>query len=250
MISLINNKKLLIIEMSILFLQISNLESKNVIGTYLPQDMKNSSLRNELEKKSNELLNSIQADNGTIKKVIDFKTAKDKVIKVFYYTTNSGILYLSFIEISLLSLPKFEENNVYDLLLNLENQNIKKLVDDNGKLTNVGIQNLKFSIEKYQQNNDLDNDEQIHKISLINDHLNDVKNNMKENVKNIMTNMQDMNEIEGKSVSIKDTSLRFRQSSKRLENKMRRSCYRNIAIFISLIIVLGIVIYLLNKTIF
>ena len=175
--------------MSILFLQISNLEKKNVIGTYLPQDMQNSSLKDELEKKANELLNTITVDNESIKKRgLDFKTIKDKAIKIFYYTTNSGILYLSFIEISLLDLPKFEENNVYDLFLNLENQNIKKLVNENGKLTNVGIQNLKFSIEKYQQTNDLVDDAQTQKISLINDHLNDVKNNMKENVKSLMNN--------------------------------------------------------------
>ena len=232
--------------MSILFLQISNLENKNIIGTYLPEDMQNSSLKEELEKKSNEVLNSITVNNESKKRGMDFKTVKDKAIKIFYYTTTSGILYLSFIEIALLDLPKFEENNVYDLFLNLENQNIKKLVDDNGKLSNVGMQNLKFSIEKYQQTNDTD-DAQTQKISLINDHINDVKNNMKENVKNMMTNMQDMNEIEGKSVTIKDTSLRFKQDSKGLENRMRRNFYRNLIILICLIIVLVYIIYLFVK---
>ena len=226
--------------MSILFLQISNLEKKNIIGTYLPQDIQNSSLKDELEKKANELLNTITVDNEGIKKRgLDFKTNKDKAIKIFYYTTNSGILYLSFIEIALLDLPKFEENNIYDLFINLENQNIKKLVDENGKLTNVGMQNLKFSIEKYQQDNDLSDDAQTQKISLINDHINDVKNNMKENVKNMMTNMQDMNEIEGKSVSIKDTSLKFRQDSKGLEN------YGSLIIFFCIAIVLWFFIFLL-----
>ena len=152
--------------MSILFLQISNLENKNIIGTYLPEDMQNSSLKEELEKKSNEVLNSITVNNESKKRGMDFKTVKYIAIKIFYYTTTSGILYLSFIEIALLDLPKFEENNVYDLFLNLENQNIKKLVDDNGKLSNVGMQNLKFSIEKYQQTNDTD-DAQTQKISLI-----------------------------------------------------------------------------------
>ena len=178
--------------MSILFLQISNLETKNVIGTYLPLEMQNSSLKDELEKKSNELLNSITVDNESKKRGIDFKTIKEKAIKIFYYTTNRGILYLSFIEISLLDLPKFEENNVYDLFLNLENQNIIKLV-------------------------------------------------------NVMNNMQDMNEIEGKSVSIKDTSLRFRRDSKGLENKMRRNFYRNSIIFVCLVIALAFILYLFFK---
>ena len=226
--------------MSILFLQIYDLKSKHVIGKYSSQNMDNLSLRNKITKKENELLNTITVDNEGIKKRgLDFKTNKDKAIKIFYYTTNSGILYLSFIEIALLDLPKFEENNIYDLFINLENQNIKKLVDENGKLTNVGMQNLKFSIEKYQQDNDLSDDAQTQKISLINDHINDVKNNMKENVKNMMTNMQDMNEIEGKSVSIKDTSLKFRQDSKGLEN------YGSLIIFFCIAIVLWFFIFLL-----
>lgn len=233
--------------MSILFLQIANLESKFIIGTYYPQDVQNSSLREEMTKKSNELINSITPDNETKKRGIDFKTVKDKAIKIFYYSTNTAIIYISFIEIAILDLPKFEENNIYELFMNLENQNIKKLVDDTGKLTNVGMQNLKFSIEKYQQMNDSMDDAQTQKISLINDHINDVKNDMKENVKNIMTNMQDMNEIEGKSVSIKDSSLRFRQDAKGLENKMKRNLIRNIILFIVLAIIIGIIIYYFIK---
>ena len=35
----------------------------------------------------------------------------------------------------------------------IDHQGIKKLVDRNGELTNVGKQNLKFSIEKYTESN-------------------------------------------------------------------------------------------------
>ena len=137
---------------------------------------------------------------------------------------------------------------------NIESQNLKKLVDDNGKLSKAGHQNLKMAIENYHNTynigneNLIDDDPQSNKISIINNHINDVKNDMKENVKNMMNNMNDMNEIEGKSVSIKDTSLQFRRDSKDLENKMRRAALRNkIIIGIVIVAIVGFVAYKLLK---
>ena len=47
------------------------------------------------------------------------------------------------------------------------------------------------------------------------------------------TNMQDMNEIEGKAVNIKDSSFQFQRDSKNLENKMRRiNCRNRILLFV------------------
>ena len=118
---------------------------------------------------------------------------------------------------------------VFELLEDIESQNIKKFIDDDDKLSNVGQQNLRMYIDKYHSNYSLegesliDDDPQSQKISIINSQINDVKNDMKNNVKNMMTNMQDMNEIEGKSVSIKDTSFQFQKDSKSLENRMRRA---------------------------
>mgnify|MGYP002623361626 CR=1 FL=1 len=86
------------------------------------------------------------------------------------------------------------------------------------------------------------------KINIINSHINEVKNNMKDNVKNMMNNMQDMNEIEGKSVSIKDTSFQFQKDSKDLEKKMKRRALRNKIIFgVVIVIIAGLVIYSLVK---
>ena len=71
---------------------------------------------------------------------------------------------------------------------------------------------------------------------------------MKENVKNMMNNMQDMNEIEGKSVSIKDTSFQFQKDAKSLENKMKKAACRNkVLLCVALSALLAIVIYVLMK---
>ena len=137
----------------------------------------------------------------------------------------------------------------------METQNIVKFVDDNDKLSNVGLQNLKMSIDNYHntylnESGDtlIEDDPQSHKISMINSQINDVKNDMKENVKNMMNNMHDMNEIEGKSVSIKDTSFQFQKDAKSLEKKMKRDAFRNkIILFVTVTGLLSLIVYLLLK---
>ena len=240
--------------MSILFFRMINLESKEIIGTYIIPEINNLSLKNEIESKSQELLNQIKTEKRAVKKHINFKNDSNKSIDIYYLSTNNGILYLSFIEITSSNSKSFKENYIYELLENIDSQNIKKFVGDDGKLTNVGLQNLKMSIENYHNTYNygneslIDDDPQSHKISIINSQINDVKNDMKENVKNMMTNMSDMNEIEGKSVSIKDTSFQFQQDAKNLENKMRRQAFRNkMILFIVIACLLGIIIYMFLK---
>ena len=240
--------------MSILFFRIINLESKEIIGTYIIPEINNLSLKNEIESKSQELINQIKTEKRSVKKHINFKNDSNKSIDIYYLSTNNGILYLSFIEITSSNSKSFKENYIYELLENIDSQNIKKFVGDDGKLTNVGLQNLKMSIENYHNTYNygneslIDDDPQSHKISIINSQINDVKNDMKENVKNMMTNMSDMNEIEGKSVSIKDTSFQFQQDAKNLENKMRRQAFRNkMILFIVIACLLGIIIYMFLK---
>ena len=71
---------------------------------------------------------------------------------------------------------------------------------------------------------------------------------MKNNVKNMITNIQDINEIENKSVAIKDTSFQFRRDSLALENKMKKNARRNkIILAIAVIIVLVLIIYYMVK---
>ena len=241
--------------MSILYLQIINLESQEVIGTYEHAEIKNASYKKEIEDKSKELLVQIKPENKSVKKHINFKNDTNKSIEIYYLSTNSGTLYLSFIELNSKTSKTFKDNFIYELLENIDSQNIKKFVDDNDKLSNVGLQNLRMSIDNYHNTYNyesgeslIEDDPQNAKISIINNQINDVKNDMKENVKNMMSNMSDMNEIEGKSVSIKDTSFQFQKDAKTLENKMKKEACRNKAIlFIVISSLLTLIIYLLVK---
>ena len=241
--------------MSILYLQIINVESQKILGAYENAQLINSAIKKELEDKSKELIPTIQTVNRSIKNHLNFQNDSNKSIEIYYLSTNSGTLYLSFIEINSENSKTFKDNYVYELLENIDSQNIKKFINDDDKLTNVGLQNLRMSIDNYHYiyNNDIgetmvEDDPQSTKISIINNQINDVKNDMKENVKHMMTNMSDMNDIEGKSVNIKDTSFQFQRDSKNLENKMKKTALRNkLILAFTFTALLGLIIYILLK---
>ena len=240
--------------MSIVYLQIVDVDLKETLGIYENAELQDQKLKKEIESKCKELISQIKTEISTVKKHLNFKNLDNKTIDIYYLSTNNGTLYLTFLELNDQTSKSFKDNYIYEFLENIESQNLKKLVDDDGKLSKAGHQNLKIAIENYHNTYHLgnetliDDDPQSHKISIINDHINDVKNNMKQNVKNMINNMQDMNEIEGKSVSIKDTSFQFQKDSRELEKKMRRAALRNkIIIGVVIFAVAGLAIYALMK---
>jgi len=240
--------------MSIVYLQIVDVDLKETLGIYENAELQDQKLKKEIESKCKELISQIKTEISTVKKHLNSKNLDNKTIDIYYLSTNNGTLYLTFLELNDQTSKSFKDNYIYEFLENIESQNLKKLVDDDGKLSKAGHQNLKIAIENYHNTYHLgnetliDDDPQSHKISIINDHINDVKNNMKQNVKNMINNMQDMNEIEGKSVSIKDTSFQFQKDSRELEKKMRRAALRNkIIIGVVIIAVAGLAIYALMK---
>ena len=105
--------------MSILYFQIINLETQNIIGVYEHPELKNTSLKKELEDKSKELIPTIQTVNKSIKNHFNFKNDSNKTIEIYYLSTNSGTLYLSFIELTSESSKTFKDNYVYELLENI-----------------------------------------------------------------------------------------------------------------------------------
>ena len=246
--------------MSILLLQIINLKTKSEIGTYRPLELNNSSLKDSIEKKSLEIASRIKLENGIEKNVVNFQTLNDKKIDVIYSLTNNGILYIAFVEILYFHLESFKDETIFELFEEIDNQSIKTNIEKSGKLSMVGQQNLKFAIEKYQ--NAYFSSSGIHntsglieeappqksKINAVNEQINDVKNDMKENVKNMITNVQDINEMEGKSVAIKDSSFQFRRNSLALEKKMKSNVLRNrIILVVSIVIALIILFYVFIK---
>ena len=156
---------------------------------------------------------------------------------VFYTLTNTSTFYLAVTGKN--SYYSDNEHCIYELFEDIEHRGIKKLVDDNGKLSRVGKLNLKFCLEQFEEltkkniknekkeNKEVlkffkrDNEEDVSKISLLNNEVNDIQNDVKESVKNIIRNASVLEEMENKSAKIKDTAYQFHQDSVNLEKKMR-----------------------------
>ena len=246
--------------MSILYICISNQKSQSIIGSYNPVEINNSSLKDQIENKVNELVSKLKAEEGPEKNVVNFQTLSDKKIDLYYSLLNKGILYIVFVELLSIYLENFKEDSIFELIEQIESQNIKLNVDKNGKLTNIGKQNLKFAVEKYQNSffsrSDLPSNPSLieeappqdNKIAVINEQIRGVSNDMKNNVKNMITNINDINEIENKSVAIKDSSFKFRRDSLALEKKMKKNVWRNrIILIVVVVVVLCLVIYYMVK---
>ena len=245
--------------MSILYISIVNQNSKTIIGSYNPKEINNSSLKEQMEKKINELINKIKVENGPEKNIVNFQTLSDKKIDIYYSLLNKGILYIVFVEILSIYLEHFKEESIYELIEEIDTQGIKLNVDSSGKLTNAGKQNLKFTVEKYQDSffskNELISNPSLieeappdNKIAVINEQIRGVSNDMKNNVKNMINNINDINEIENKSVAIKDSSFKFRKDSLALEKKMKKNVWRNrIILIVVVVIILILIIYYMKK---
>ena len=136
--------------MSILYICIINQNKQSILGSYNPIEIENSTLKNQIENKVHDLKNKIKIENAIEKNVINFQTLSDKVINIYYSLLNNGFLYIIFVEILSIYLESFKDDSIFDFIEQIETQGIKLNVDSSGNLTNVGRQNLKFSVEKYQ----------------------------------------------------------------------------------------------------
>jgi hypothetical protein len=241
--------------MSIIYLCIANQNNKSIIGSYNPIEMEKSSLKDSIEKKALELINKINPENGPEKNRINFQTSSDKIINIYYNLINKGILYIVFVEIMSVYLDNFKDESIFELIEEIDNQGIKSNIDKSGKLNNIGKQNLKFSVEKYQNSFFAEKDfatnpslieeaPKDNKIAVINEQIKGVQNDMKNNVKNMVVNIQDINEMENKSSVIKDASFQFRKDSLALEKKMKKNYFRSkIILTIVIVTVLALFIY-------
>ena len=149
-------------------------------------------------------------------------------------------------------LDNFKDESIFELIEEIDNQGIKSNIDKSGKLNNIGKQNLKFSVEKYQNSFFAEKDfatnpslieeaPKDNKIAVINEQIKGVQNDMKNNVKNMVVNIQDINEMENKSSVIKDASFQFRKDSLALEKKMKKYLLNWMTILMVAIVSVGFV---------
>jgi hypothetical protein len=236
---------------SIYYFLIANQETQKEIGNFLDNSDINNNINdfNDIVLKSRELLKS---DNSSIKGKKNKLSLENH--NIYYMITNSDYFYLAAVRKNSQYCKK--ENLIFELMEDIDHQGIKKLVDKNGELTNVGKQNLKFSIEKYQESNlskltnknslfDLilhSNEEQSIKNNFGNSQLNKSKNDVKSNQNNNIGENQGLN----KNSKRKDKKIKIRKNSYKIIEQIKNLKLRNLIIIgIIIFIIICIIIYLI-----
>ena len=231
---------------SIYYFMIGNYNIHKIIGNYINNNINDNNFDN-VKFTCDDIFQNITEDASKNKKN---KITLDYYI-IFYTLQNSGTFYLAVVLKN--SLYSYEENLIFELFEDIDHQGIKKLVNKDGILTHVGVQNLKFCIDIYQENNRKNNENKKDndiffvknkekdnsKIALLNNEINDIQTNMKETVKNMITNIKDINDLDSKSAKIKDTSYQFQKDSSNLEKQIK---YRNYICEIIILCIFAIII--------
>ena len=228
---------------SIYYFLIANQDTQKEIGNFLDNSDINNNINdfNDIVLKSRELLKS---DNSSIKGKKNKLSLENH--NIYYMITNSDYFYLAAVRKNSQYCKK--ENLIFELMEDIDHQGIKKLVDKNGELTNVGKQNLKFSIEKYQESNlskltnknslfDLilhSNEEQSIKNNFGNSQLNKSKNDVKSNQNNNIGENQGLN----KNSKRKDRKIKIRKTTFNIIEQIKNLKLRYL-------IIIGIIIFIM-----
>ena len=230
----------------IYYFLIGDYHQKSELGYYLCDDNSISEKDKQyiISKATETYTNFGEKDVGSKEcKVLD-----NNLFALFHLITSSGTFYLSIASIN--SIYMDQNNLMFEFFEDIEHQGIKKLVDNNtGKLSRVGLQNLKFNVEN--NNNKMKNMNsdgmEGNKIQNLNSQINDINNEMKNSVKNMIVSVNEMHTLNSKSVEIKDMSEKFQQGAYDIERQMRG---RKLLIKIALGAIVIVGIYLMIKFIF
>ena len=244
---------------SVYYFLIANQATQKEIGSFVDNSATGASINdfNKIVEKSKELLHSEELNQN--------KNRRNRLMldnyNIYYIVTNTNIFYLAAVHKN--SIYCEQESLIFELIEDIDHQGIKKLVDKNGELTNVGRQNLKFSIEKYQEtkktkisspNSSIydttgnERQEPVSKIQSLSSEIGEIKNTMKANVQNMISNVNEMQDLDSKSSRIKDVSLEFKKNSIELEQKAKWNKYKmKIIIGLTILLVLGFIIFLITR---
>ena len=235
----------------IFYFLIANNTTKKQIGEYIDEyeDDKNLEYFNKIKSTSKDILFKENKDKQKTNK-INFPEHN-----LYYILTTSDILYFAAVKKN--CKYSIEENLIFDLIQDIDNQGIKKLVNKNEELTNVGKQNLKFSIENYQIPKKkkisnffssffepkISNDKEDNKIRLVTEEIDNIQSNMIENVKNMIKNVSNIKGVEDKSETLKDSSFQFQKNASDFQRNLKWQSIRNKIIFILIILFFLYIIY-------
>ena len=171
---------------------------------------------------------------------------------IYYTLTNTDIFYLAALKKGFESIE--DEDEIYQLFDDIEYQGIKKLTDKNGELSKIGKQNLKFCIEqsnknKLKKNNSIlnffkmnnDKEQNTNTISLLSTEINENQNDYKDGMKKLLSNIDDMGNLDKKSEKKNDFKKEEIILQKRI--KCRRISFLICIIMAIVIIIISIIVF-------
>ena len=202
----------------IYYFLIGDYHKKAELGHYICEDNSISEKDKEyiITKATETFTNFSEKDVGSK----EYKILDNNIFSIFYLITSSGTFYLSIVSIH--SIYMDQNNLMFEFFEDIEHQGIKKLIDNStGKLSRVGSQNLKFSIENNNIKMKSTNGPEGNKIKNLNSQINDINNEMKNSVKNMIVSVNEMNNLDSKSAEIKDMSYKFQQGAYDVERRVR-----------------------------
>jgi len=233
---------------------IGNYNTHQEVGNYFSKDLNDNNFENVKFTCDDIFHNSSEVISNKKNKII-----LDYYI-IFYTLKNSGTFYLAVVYKN--SLYEEENNLIFELFEDIDHQGIKKLVNSNGVLTNIGMMNLKFCIElnqetnrkrnknknNYNENDFLLKQKDNSKISLLNNEIKDIHNNVQETVKNMIHNVNDIQELNEKSENIKDSSFQYKQNLALIEQQIKyKKFFRKFFIYSIICIIFLIILYFILK---
>ena len=207
---------------TICYFMISNFISKKEIGSYIDTN-NNSNISNK------DLETIIATSKNILYNNKQFKSRNKQILQnynIYYTLTPNQILYLAATKKN--NPLNNEDECIFKLFDDIENQDIKNLIDKNGELTKIGKQKLKYYISKCETDNNSmldfynkEREEDDSKLSLLNNHLNEIQDTVRDGFKSLIKNVENMEALDDKSGRIKDTSFKFQQDAAILERKIR-----------------------------
>ncbi len=247
---------------SLMYFLLFDLTSNSEIGNYVPED------------EPEDIDNIINKAEEIIAQYGDPETApkskKNKIdfdsYSIFLMVDKENHLYLATFYID----SKYSNSSVFEFFEDIEHQGLTKHIGEDGYLSIVGKQNLMYVIDKYfkegisvsiaknsgvvstnsssgsagnsntsgnTNDNSMNDSIQNDKISVVSAEVKSVENDVKLGVQKLVSNVENVKELENRSIGINMKSQEFKKHSEELKRKSeKRKKYLKIALYVLLVV--------------
>lgn len=148
----------------------------------------------------------------------------------YYFTiAPTNIFYLVLAE------AEYSEGTIFEMIDEIQKENIPLLVDEKKELNKLGYNSLKTIVDRYQNPKS--------KISAINNDINDIQVEMKQNIKKAMNNLEDVQVLDERANRLQIGASEFKKDAVELK---KVTCFQNAKwTLILIILVIGVLLVII-----